>query len=242
MELRGKSILITGGASGIGLSLAGQFINHGCKVIICGRRSTKLVEAKLKFPSIETIVADVEFQEGRRALANTILKNFPQLDILINNAGIQRRIDISTGEEWDLTQSEIAINLHAPIHLSQLLVEHLKSKSSSAIINVTSGLAFAPLSRMPVYCATKAAMHSFTISLRHQLTGTSVRVIEIIPPAVNTDLGGPNLHTFGVDPDIFAKAVVEKIIAGEHEIGYGTAEKSRLVFQPLVDEMFKRMN
>ena len=242
MQFQNKHILITGGASGIGLGLAREFIAAGNTVIVCGRRDEKLAEAKNLLPTLQTLTADVQTLEGRIALRDAIVKKYPQVDILINNAGIQRRLNLQTSEPWELTESEIATNLHAPIHLSQLFVEHLKNKSNAAIMNVTSGLSFVPIAQMPVYCATKAALRSFTLSLRKQLADTSIRVIEIIPPAVNTDLGGPGLHTFGVPVEDFAKAVVSRIAAGEVEVGYGTAENSRLTFQPIVDEMFKRMN
>src|SRR6185312_15994897 len=145
---------------------------------------------------------------------------FPNLNVLVNNAGIQRR-DFNftqTGPEpWPRTHEELAINLEAPIHLTELFVPHFKKQNDPVIINVTSGLAFVPIVAMPLYCATKAALHSFTLSLRHQLApggiasrevaSGGIKVIEIIPPAVNTDLGGPGLHTFGVPLNEFADSV-----------------------------------
>jgi uncharacterized oxidoreductase len=128
------------------------------------------------------------------------------------------------------------------VHLTQLLLPHLLARPRAAIVNVTSGLAFAPLSGAPVYCATKAALHSFTLSLRHQLAGTTVRVVEIVPPAVNTDLGGVGLHTFGAPLDDFADAVTARLAAGESEIGYGTAEDRRLAANAVLDPMFERIN
>ncbi|MEY4065735.1 MAG: hypothetical protein RIR26_1943 [Pseudomonadota bacterium] len=242
MQFKEKTFLITGGASGIGLGLAIEFLAAGNRVIICGRRPEKLQEAKKKYPMLETLTGDIQTKEGRLALSETVFEKFPDVDVLVNNAGIQRRVNLLQSESWDLTESEIATNLHAPIHLSQLFLEHLNSKSSAAIMNVTSGLAFVPIARMPLYCATKAALRSFTMSLREQLSGTAIKVIEIIPPAVNTDLGGTGLHTFGVPVDEFSKAVVSKIFAGEVEVAYGTADNSRRAFQPLTDEIFKRMN
>lgn len=108
--------------------------------------------------------------------------------------------------------------------------------------NVTSGLSFVPLTSTPVYSATKAAMHSYTLSLRHQLAGTALQVIEIIPPAVDTDLGGPGLHTFGVPPDEFLDAVVPRIEAGEHEVAYGFAQQSSHASREELDQIFERMN
>ena len=128
--------------------------------------------------------------------------------MLVNNAGIQNRTPIAGGD-WPAAHQELAINLEAPIHLSMLLAPHLARRQNPAIVNVTSGLAFVALAEMPVYCASKAALHSFTMSLRRQLAHTPVQVIEIIPPAVDTDLGGPGLHTFGVPLDEFADAVIK---------------------------------
>lgn len=242
MEFKNRTVLITGGASGIGLGIADLMLREGSRVIVCGRRPEKLAEAKKKYPQLETLVADVQTPEGRMKLRDNVLSKFPEVDTLVNNAGIQRRISLSQSESWHETESEIAINLHAPVHLSQLFIPHLRQKSAAAILNVTSGLAFVPISGMAVYCATKAALHSFTLSLRHQLLSSTVRVIEIIPPAVNTDLGGVGLHTFGVDVDEFVKGVMERIKAGELEVGYGTAESSRQAFKPISDAIFQRMN
>ena len=126
--------------------------------------------------------------------------------------------------------------------MCRLFAAHLRKQSRAAIVNVGSGLAFAPLAAVPIYCATKAALHSFTLSLRHQLRGTSVEVIEIVPPAVNTDLGGPGLHTFGADVNEFADAVMARIQAGETEVGFGFSEGSRRASRDELDALFERMN
>jgi uncharacterized oxidoreductase len=242
MKLTGNTILVTGGASGIGLALVKRFLERGNEVIICGRRADKLADAQIEFPGLRTRVADVSTADGRAELAVWAADRFPALNVLVNNAGIQRRIDLTKGEEWDATRSEIAINLEGPIHLSQILLPHLSSQPSGAIINVTSGLSFVPLANVPVYCATKAALHSFTLSLRHQLRATPVEVVEIIPPAVDTDLQAPGLHTFGVNVDQFADAVFEGLEAGKAEIAYGTAGLSSGATREQLDTIFERMN
>src|SRR5205085_8537318 len=145
---------------------------------------------------------------------------------LVNNAGIQRRVQLAVPEPWKEAGQEITINFAAPVHLSRLVIPHFMKRPYAAIVNITSGLAFAPLAGVPVYCATKAAMHSFTLTLRRQLTGSSVEVIEIVPPAVDTDLGGPGLHKFGVALDEFADAAFEGLRRGETEIAYGFAAQS----------------
>jgi uncharacterized oxidoreductase len=242
MRTTNHTVLITGGASGIGLALARRFVNDGSTVIVCGRREGKLREAKNIDGRLNTLVADVSTSDGRAALVEAALRHFPGLNVLVNNAGIQRRIRLADQEPWDVTREELATNLGAPIHLTRLLLPHLMSKPDAAIINITSGLAFAPLARTPVYSATKAALHSFTLSLRHQLKDTPVKVIEIAPPAVDTDLGGPGLHTFGVNVDEFADAAFAKLAGEELEIGYGFGENARTASRTELDQLFARIN
>jgi len=243
MNLASNTILITGGASGIGLALAERFLQAGSNVIICGRRAEKLEEVKQKHPKLHTRVCDVGLETDRVALAEWAKNEFPEINVLVNNAGIQRRQALTqTDEPWSLHQAEIAINLEAPIHLALLFLPQLQSQPLSYIINVTSGLAFSPLADAAVYSATKAALHSFTLSLRHQLAKTSVQVLEIIPPAVQTDLGGAGLHTFGVPLADFTNGVIAGLEKGDLEIGFGFSEQSRKASRPELDEIFKRMN
>jgi uncharacterized oxidoreductase len=243
MDLKGHTVLVTGGATGIGFAIVEYFLQAGSQVIICGRREDKLKEAKQKYSNLHYYVSDVSSSKDRKELASKVIKDFPKLDVLINNAGIQDRIHVNEFDgNWERHHNEIAINLEAPIHLAMLLVPHLRSLSNSAIINISSGLAFVPLIIAPVYSATKAALHSFTLSLRQQLKETSVKVIEIIPPAVQTDLGGSGLHNFGVPLQEFAEGVMKKLKEGEIEIGYGFSEKSRNASRAELNEIFNQMN
>jgi uncharacterized oxidoreductase len=242
MNLSSNTILITGGGSGIGLAMAERFLAAGSKVIICGRREDKLHEAKDKHPQFVTRVCDVEQPAQRIELFEWAVHEFPQLNVLVNNAGIQRGVQLSAQEEWERTRQEIAINLDAPIHLARLFIPHLMKQEQPAILNVTSGLSFVPLANVPVYCATKAALHSFTLSLRHQLAGSLIQVIEIIPPAVDTDLGGPGLHKFGVRLEEFADSVFQRLAVGEQEIPYGFAQQSSRASRQELDAIFTRMN
>jgi uncharacterized oxidoreductase len=164
------------------------------------------------------------------------------LNMLVNNAGIQQRIHLQEKPAWEIMDQELAINLEAPIHLSTLFIPHLLKQERAAIVNITSGLAFVPLARVPVYCATKAAMRSFTLSMRHQLAGTPIEVIEIIPPAVDTDLGGKGLHTFGVPLDEFADAVAAQLEKGSTEVKYGLSEELSQATQGQVEAIFRHMN
>jgi uncharacterized oxidoreductase len=242
MVFSGNTILVTGGASGIGLAFAERFLQAGNHIIVCGRRESKLAELKSRHPAIETRVCDVAEAGERESLAEWVTHRFPALDVLVNNAGIQRRVQIAAERDWAATRLEIAINFEAQVHLTMLLLPQLMKQSRSAILNVTSGLSFVPLAATPVYSATKAAFHSFTLSLRHQLAGTSVEVIEIIPPAVDTDLGGPGLHTFGVKIDEFADAAMKQLGEGSHEVSYGFSRESSRASREQLDEIFQRMN
>jgi len=242
MQLASHTVLITGGASGIGLALARRFIQDGSTVIVCGRREEKLAEAKKSHPGLVTLTCDLAKEKERVRLFGWATKGFPRLNVLVNNAGIQRRARIGEDTKWSATHDEIAINFEAPVHLSALFLPHLMKQERPAIMNVTSGLAFTPMASAPIYSATKAALHSFTLSLRHQLAGTPVQVIEIIPPAVNTDLGGVGLHTSGVAIDEFVNAVTMGLRQGEPEIAYGFSQRSSQASRAELDEIFQRMN
>jgi len=183
MDLRARTVLITGGATGIGLALASRFLAAGSTVIVCGRRETVLRDAAAAHPGLVTRVCDLALEDDRAALAEWVVVAHPALDVLVNNAGIQRRVRLHEPEPWAATRQELAINLDAPIHLTLALLPQLRRRGG-AVVNVTSGLSFAPFVAAPVYSATKAALHSFTLSLRHQLADTGVRVVEVIPPAV----------------------------------------------------------
>lgn len=189
MELSGNTVLITGGTSGIGLAFAEEFIREGSKVIICGRREHRLQQLQEKHPGLITRVADVATAEGRENLAQWVMAEHPDTNILVNNAGVQLAVDLTGTVDLERLYHEVDTNFVAPVHLASLLTPHLSSKAKAAIINISSGLAFAPLAFMPVYCATKAAIHSYTLSLRYQLRHTPVQVFEIAPPSVDTELG-----------------------------------------------------
>ena len=242
MNLSSNTVLITGGASGIGFALAERFLQAGSTVILCGRREEKLKEAREKYPRLHTRACDLGKSVQRVELFQWVVQNFPGLNVLINNAGIQQRVQMQNPPDWKTLHDEIAVNLDAPIHLSALFIPHLLKQANPAILNVTSGLAFSPLANVPVYSATKAALRSFTLSLRHQLSVTPVSVIEIIPPAVNTDLGGKGLHDFGAPLEEFADSVVEQLEKGNLETTFGFSEEMRRASPEKLDAIFKRMN
>jgi uncharacterized oxidoreductase len=241
VNLSGHTVLVTGGASGIGLGIASRFHTAGSQVIVCGRREKALRAAAEAHPGLVTFQCDLAREEAREALADWLLDEHPELDVLVNNAGIQRRFRLDEPEPWADTRAELAINLDAPIHLTLLLLPQLRERRGT-IVNVTSGLALVPMATAPVYCATKAALRSFTLSLRHQLRDEGVRVVEILPPAVNTDLGGPGLHTFGAPLDHFADDVMARLASGETEIAYGASEANVRKAHEAFDDAFARMN
>jgi len=241
MNISGNTILITGGASGIGLAFTERFLKAGNEVIIVGRREEKLKEAQAKYPNLHTKVCDVSKESERLKLFEWVTSEFPTLNVLVNNAGIQQRVNLlKASEDWRYYQNEIAINFEGPVHLTMLFTPFLMKKENATIINVSSGLAFTPGTWVPVYSATKAAIHSFTLSLRLQLAKSNVKVVEIFPPAVNTDLGGVGLHTFGAPLNDFADAVFEGIKNGEEEIGYGGSEKRLRATRDELDEGTKQ--
>ena len=229
MQMHGNTILITGGSNGIGLALAKRLLALGNRVIICGRREDKLITAAEAIKGLLTIQCDVADEAQRAALYERVISEFPETNVLINNAGIQRRMDLDSPDvTWPDIKQELAINLEAPIHFARLFTAHFMKQRHPAIINVSSELAFMPPIWVPVYGATKAGVHSFTFSLRKQLEHTGIAVVEVVPPAVNTDLGGVGMHTFGVDVDLFADEVIKGLTNGDIEIGYHNLDATRL--------------
>jgi uncharacterized oxidoreductase len=189
MILTGNTILITGGGSGIGRGLAQAFHALGNQVVIAGRRKHVLEETVAANPGMQSLTLDIEDPAAIRAFAAQATAQFPSLNVLINNAGIMRPEKL-LAQQPDLSDAEAVVttNLLGPIRLTAALLPHLQAQPLSAIVNVSSGLAFLPLSFTPTYCATKAALHSYTLSLRYQLRTTNTEVIELIPPYVQTDL------------------------------------------------------
>lgn len=243
MEITGSTILITGGATGIGFSLAEEFVRLGNTVIVCGRREEKLREAKNNLPQLHTMVCDVSKDEDRKMLFDWITKNF-NLNVLINNAGIQRMLDLRE----DVIDDEIDINFKAPVKLSALFIPYfLKSERETAIMNISSGLGFVPMSIMPLYCASKAAIHSYTLSLRHQLKGTNVKVFEVIPPTVDTELDRgareKRSQAFrGVSPKEVAAEVIKGMENDELEMAIGQSKNFQKAWHDVFDQAFSNMN
>jgi uncharacterized oxidoreductase len=189
MNLTGSTILVTGGGSGIGRGLAEALRALGNQVIISGRRQHALDETTAANPGMKSLTLDIEDPAAIRAFAARVTAENPALNVLINNAGIMRAEKLLNQPEHlaDVT-SIVTTNLLGPIRLTAALMPHFQKQPHATVMNVSSGLAFLPLSITPTYCATKAAIHSYTQSLRYQLKSTSIEVLELIPPYVATDL------------------------------------------------------
>ena len=212
MKLSDNKILVTGGASGIGRGIAERFLKEDNTVIICGRRTQPLDE---------------------------MAKQHPDLNVLVNNAGIQNWMSVSDKDFFQRAQQEIAINIEAPLHLTSLFLglQHL-----TTVMNVTSGLSFSPLAKVPVYSATKAFFHSFTLSLRHLLKSRNIEVVEIVPPALDTDLGGKGIHSEFPPVADFIEAIFAQLADGKQQLTFGFSEAMTKAGADQFNQAFARMN
>lgn len=243
MTLRDSTILITGGSSGIGFALARQLVQRGNQVIICGRRVEALARAQALEPSLITRVCDITNVNSRKALIDWLTVEHPDVSIVFNNAGVQYRRRFTDDHALDNLEQEVAVNFSAPILLIGEILPLLRRQQQAIIVNITSGLAFAPMADVPVYCATKAALHSFTLSLRHQLRRTAIRVVEVAPPIVDTGLGGEARsdgakHIEVMSPEVFAAEALALLDEGCNEVLVGLAIRTRQNGESL----FERMN
>jgi len=248
VKLSGNTVLITGGATGIGYALAEAFLRAGSAVIVCGRREARLLEARAKHPELQVRTCDVSNVAECKALASWVAGRFKGLNVLVNNAGIQRDIDFTRGIDAFLSgENEIRVNLEAPIVLSGLFVPQLTGKTDAAIVNVSSGLGFVPAARMPVYSATKAGVHAFSLAFRHQLARLGIKVFEVVPPAVDTELnpeGRAQRGNFkaGLTPAVFVAAVMKGLEEDVLEIGYGMTAGMLGASRADLDRAFQEMN
>lgn len=193
MKMTGNTMLITGGGAGIGRALAEAFHKLGNQVIISGRRRDALEAVTTANPGMKSAVLDVKNPAKIQTFAAEIAEQYPSLDALINNAGIMKIENLQeSSENFADAEEMVATNLLGPMRLTAVLIPLLKRQDHAAVMTVSSGLAFLPLAMTPTYCATKAAIHSYTQSLRYQLKDTSVEVLELVPPYVATELMGPH--------------------------------------------------
>jgi uncharacterized oxidoreductase len=246
MKLEKKTVLITGGTSGIGLELANQLLQRGNTVIVTGRDREKLDAIKRMFPNVYTFESDVSNPAAIKALHDNVTAQFPALNVLVNNAGIMRNLNLNVDRDlYDVTR-EIEVNLSGTIRMVQQFLPHLKTRKGALIVNVSSGLAFIPLPISPVYCATKAAIHSFTQSLRVQLDGTDVTVIELAPPGTETPLfrgefAAEMSGQKGMDVKILVKQTIAGMEAGKLEICPGLSNVLKVMSRIAPQFMLKQM-
>jgi uncharacterized oxidoreductase len=248
MDVSNNTVVITGGATGIGFALAKAFLDAGSRVVICGRREHRLDEARKALPGLAAKVCDVADERSRAEFVEWVVAAHPAVNVLVNNAGVQRDVDFSKGiADFASGENEIRINLEATIVLAGLFVPHLTGKKGAAIVNVSSGLGFVPAVKMPVYSATKAGVHAFSMALREQLAPVGIRVFEVIPPAVDTDLNPQGrAKRGGFKPNVtataFAAAVVKGLSVDVPEITYGMSDGFVRASRDELDARFREMN
>ena len=248
MKLKQRTVLITGGTSGIGLELARQLLGRGNTVIVTGRDQDALDAAARTLPGVHAFKSDVSDPQAITALCEAVVARFPALDILINNAGIMRNIRLDGERSLQDVTREIEVNLSGPVRMVQQFLPHLMSRPGALVVNVSSGLAFVPLPAAPIYCATKAAIHSYTQSLRVQLKGKGITVVELAPPGVETPLfrGEFAEETRGqkaMDPKELVRRALAGIEANKPEIRPGLSNvlnaMSRLAPRLMLSQMVK---
>jgi uncharacterized oxidoreductase len=218
MKLTGNTVFITGGGSGIGRALAQAFHQRGNKVIISGRRKTNLAATIEANPGMDSIELDIADPASIRRVSAELISKYPNLNVLINNAGIMQIDDVAGDVNDELIASTIATNLLGPIRLTGALVEHLKKQESAAVLNVSSVLGFVPMAMAAAYSSTKAALHSYSQSLRFKLRNTKVRVLEIIPPWVRTELLNSSEESRAMPLDEFLQETMEALGTDADEI------------------------
>jgi uncharacterized oxidoreductase len=249
MKMRSNTIFITGGTSGIGKGLAEAFHQLGNQVIISGRREDRLRSVCAANPGMRHFVLDVTDPSSVRNTARKVIDEFPTLNCVFNNSGVQRRHDFASGKPIDESAmlAEIQTNLLGLIRVSVEFLPHLKNQQDATLLNVSSGLAFVPIAVFPVYCATKAAVHSFSLSLRRQLRDSNVKVIELIPPYVATELGGAAQAPAGalrqMPLDTFVAETMKELESDADEIAIGGAKNLLAASSPEnVKKVFAGMN
>lgn len=251
MRITGNTILITGGGSGIGLALGEEFSRLGNKVIVAARSARKLEAAARK--GLQQLPVNMSARESIESLARTVVTRFPALNVVIHNAGIMKNENLRDANTADIAIETIATNLTGPILLTSALLPHLLKQPQATIVTVSSGLAFVPLAMNPTYSATKAAIHSYTQSLRYQLRETRIGVIELVPPYVQTELMGSRhandpaamplkqftsevMDILGNQPDV-AEILVRRV----HPLRFAAAggeEKYQVAFNEMNERVF----
>ena len=241
MKRSGNTILVTGGGTGIGLALVEVFLKEGNEVIICGRTKASLDDAKKRFPKLNTFVVDLSVEEGREALKTEINSRFPRLNVLVNNAGIYSITDIMHPDYIATLESELSTNLIAPVALIQLLMPVLEKQPDATIVNVTSGYVFIPSVQSSAYSVSKIGLRTITQSLRFHFRKTSIRVVEVIPPAVDTQMNKGKKISL-ITTELFAQKVFKELTNGKDEIVVGVSKIGKLLSRIAPEFGFTKMN
>lgn len=246
MQLSGRTVLITGGASGIGFALADQLIRRGNTVIVTGRDQAKLDAARAALPGLHAIRSDIADPDQIVGLHDQVLARFPGLDVLLNNAGIMRNLDLSQPRDLADVTREIDILLSGPVRMVQQFMPHLLTRPQALIVNVSSGLAFVPMPVAPIYSAAKAALHAYSRSLRVQLAATRIAVVEIAPPPVETPLfraefANEMADEKAMDPAALASKALSAIEAGTQEVRPGVANLLKILSRVAPGFIFRQM-
>lgn len=244
MNTSGNTVLITGGSAGIGLELARQFVAKGNRVIITGRNEERLKNAAKELRQVTTIVNDIAQPEAIAMLAKQIESEFPELNVVINNAGHAYAYQLGSGAgAAEKARAEMQTNYLSVLDLNERLLPLLSKQSESAIVNVSSIVAFVPGSNIPTYSNTKAALHSYTLSLRHALSGdTMVKVFELMPPLVNTEFSKEIGGERGIPPQAVAEAFLEAFAANRFEVRVGGTDDLYQLFHADPEAAFQAMN
>ncbi|WP_375380128.1 SDR family oxidoreductase [uncultured Sphingomonas sp.] len=247
MKMTARTILITGGSSGIGLELAGQLLARGNVVIITGRDERALATAARRLPGLHTFRSDVSEAGDIRAVYESVTASFPALDTLVNNAGIMRIIRLAEHRALEDVTQEIDIDLSGPMRMVQQFLPHLQSRPNALIVNVSSGLAFVPFPISPIYSAAKAGLHAYTRCLRAQLKGSNVTVVELAPPLTETPLFTAEFASQmngqkGMAVDVLARRAIAAVEAGKTEIRPGQSNLLKIASRLAPGLIFTQMS
>jgi short-subunit dehydrogenase involved in D-alanine esterification of teichoic acids len=243
MELTNRTVLITGGASGIGYALARQFVAKGSRVIICGRNQSRLDFARAELPALDTFRCDINIADDLNRLVSFLSARYPDLDTLINNAGIQQQLDLTRNQITDQEiEAEINTNLTSHINITLRLYSLISANRNPVIVFTGSALGIVPKYEVPVYSAAKAGLHSFAQSLRYQSRQDNLQIFEIIPEVVDTPMTRHRKNESKMDPGTFALVVIRQLSADNQDIYIGRTKNLSLLNRIAPNLALKLMN
>lgn len=243
MKLDNKIVLVTGGGSGIGLAISNALSENGAQVVICGRNNSKLEKAKQQNPKLNVEVCDITQADQIKNLAAVLEKKYGGIDILINNAGMFGQVDYKEPDRsFEIQEREIDVDFTSPIRMIHYFLPMLRTKKEAAVVNVSSGLAFVPLALAPVYCASKAALHTWTKSFRHQMADTKIKVFELMPPLVETEMVADFKGQKMMEPGVLASEFLKGLVADKFEITPGQSSQLKMMSRLAPKFIFRMLN